>query len=166
VRSVRGDATLSVAEEPLQRGYDFRSSVLLEARGAALPAPAARPERVVPAKLVHYDANRVEIVADTPGPAVLVLADTYYPGWQAIVDGRAAPVLAANGLVRAVPLPDGGHVVEMRFRPPLALAEGLMSLGSIALLGLAWNAERSIRANIVRRSLNGRFSRCHASLTV
>jgi uncharacterized membrane protein YfhO len=113
--------------------------VLLEARGAALPPAAARPERVVPAKLVHYDANRVEIVAETPGPAVLVLADTYYPGWQAIVDGRAAPVLAANGLVRAVPLPDGGrHVVEIRFRPPLVLAGGLMSLGSIALLGLAW----------------------------
>jgi hypothetical protein len=67
------------------------------------------------AKLVHYDANRAEIVADTPGPAVLVLADTYYPGWQAIVDGRAAPVLAANCLVRAAPLPEGGHVVEMRF---------------------------------------------------
>jgi hypothetical protein len=59
--------------------------------------------------------ERAEIVADTPGPAVLVLADTYYPGWQAIVDGRGAPVLAANGLVRAAPLPEGGHVVEMRF---------------------------------------------------
>jgi hypothetical protein len=29
-------------------------------------------------------------------------------------------------------------VVEMRFRPPLVLAGALMSLGSIALLGLAW----------------------------
>jgi hypothetical protein len=122
----------------LQHGYDFRSSVLLETSAAALPSPSA-PAPAVPARLVHYHTNRVEIVAETTGPAVLVLADTYYPGWRAIVDGRPAPVLAANGIVRAVALPGpGSHVVEMRFRPTTVLAGAVVSLASIAIIGLAF----------------------------
>ncbi len=127
------------AIDALRHGYDFRGSVLLEASGAPLPSPAPAPAPAVPATLAHYDANRVEIVAETAVPAVLVLADTYYPGWQATVDGHPAPVFAANGVVRAVPLPNPGrHVVELRFRPPLVLAGAIVSLVSLALLALAW----------------------------
>ena len=48
---------------------------------------------------------------------LLVLHDTYYPGWIAEVDGKSAPILRADILFRAVELPPGTHRVTFRFAP-------------------------------------------------
>jgi hypothetical protein len=77
----------------------------------------------------------VEIVADTPGPAVLVLADTYYPGWQAIVDSRSSRRTALCVRCRSRM---GGTWSRCASARRWCWPGGLMSLGSIALLGLAW----------------------------
>ena len=42
----------------------------------------------------------------------LVLADTWYPGWKAQVDGLDASLLRANLMFRAVHLEAGEHVVR------------------------------------------------------
>lgn len=136
----------------LKRGYEFRSSVLLEASfqdlrhlaGSGLPKPA------VPATIVLYTPNRVRIEATTDGPAVLVLADTYYPGWEATVDGQPAPVLPANALLRGVPLPTPGkYLVEFRFRPRSVVIGGGISLGSVAMLGVVWwRMQRGMRSGL------------------
>jgi hypothetical protein len=79
----------------------------------------------------------VTVDVDTPGPALLRLADLWYPDWTATVDGHSAPVLKADYLLRAVPVPAGRHRVVFRYRSP-AMRRGLMlSLGSlVAVLGL------------------------------
>ena len=70
----------------------------------------------------------------------LVLEDTFYPGWQARVDGRAASIVPANEAFRAVAVPAGRHVVSFRYRPASATAGATVSLASLAaglsLLGL------------------------------
>ena len=45
----------------------------------------------------------------------MVLSEVYYPAWRAYVDGRPAPVLVADGLLRAVEVPAGEHEVEFRY---------------------------------------------------
>jgi hypothetical protein len=52
-----------------------------------------------------------------PTPALLILSETHYPGWQAAVDGQPAPLLRADYVLRAVPFPAGEHTVELTFRP-------------------------------------------------
>jgi hypothetical protein len=56
-------------------------------------------------------------VRDLPAPRALVFTDTYYPGWQAFVDGKPAEVLKANGYVKAVLLEAGSHEIQFVFRP-------------------------------------------------
>ena len=41
----------------------------------------------------------------------LILAEAYYPGWTASVDGHAAPIEQYAGYLRAVSLPAGARVV-------------------------------------------------------
>ena len=57
---------------------------------------------------------RMRVASDRP--ALLVVADNWYPAWQATVDGRAVPVLRAYHTLRAVPVPAGTHTVRMVYR--------------------------------------------------
>ena len=61
------------------------------------------PERAIGrATISHEDAQELLIDADASRDGFLLLADTYYPGWFAEVDGRPAPVYRANLMLRAV----------------------------------------------------------------
>ncbi len=88
---------------------------------------------------VVYDGwNSVSLRVEAPGPALLVLSDTYYPGWQAFVDGVPVPLLRANYAFRAVALSGGAHEVVFRYAPASFAWGGRISLISlIAVLGLA-----------------------------
>ncbi|RKH60866.1 hypothetical protein D7X96_32780 [Corallococcus interemptor] len=100
---------------------------------AALPAtpegPLGRID-VAPGTLEHLTVE-VEALA----PAVLVVNDAYQPGWRASVDGQDVLILPANVAVRAVPVPAGRHLVELRYRTP-GLTAGLL-VGALSWLGLA-----------------------------
>jgi hypothetical protein len=80
-----------------------------------------------------YEPEYVRLRARTDADAYLVLADSYYPGWRAQVDGRPATLYRANVALRAVALPAGEHVVEMRFAPSSWRLGGWVS-------GVAWAA--------------------------
>jgi hypothetical protein len=82
------------------------------------PIPAA-PALASSVRLRRYEPRRVELDVATPVPAVLVLADSWYPGWRVEVDGRRAEILRANAVMRGVLLPAGSHAVRFLFDPPL-----------------------------------------------
>jgi uncharacterized membrane protein YfhO len=65
---------------------------------------------------------------------ILVLADSYYPGWKAYVDGKEEKILRANLFFRAVSLSAGRHTVEFRYEPR-SFAIGLaISVGTVIVL--------------------------------
>lgn len=91
------------------------------------------------AEIVRYRNQEVTIRAALDGAGVLVLADSYYPGWRAYVDGEEKEILRANLFFRAVPLSAGEHVVEFRYRPrsfTIGLAISLTTLCGVAAAGL------------------------------
>jgi uncharacterized membrane protein YfhO len=85
-------------------------------------------------------AERVAADVNSDAAGILVLADLNYPGWAATVDGRPAPILAADGYLRAVALSPGAHRVEFRYRP-VSLYAG----AALSLLGLVALAVRPVR---------------------
>ncbi|HOJ20013.1 MAG TPA: YfhO family protein, partial [Armatimonadota bacterium] len=76
----------------------------------------------------------VRIEVEATGGALLILADQFYPGWRATVDGEPAPLLAANYVLRAVPVPAGRHTVTMTYRPATFLFGLYLSLAAASLL--------------------------------
>ncbi|HET7343700.1 MAG TPA: YfhO family protein, partial [Methylomirabilota bacterium] len=66
-------------------------------------------------------------------PAVLVLTDTWFPGWRARVDGRPATLWRADHAFRAVAVPAGRHEVELRYQPRSVLIGALVSALAAAL---------------------------------
>jgi len=62
-------------------------------------------------------ANRVHVTVETRGLGVLLVSQTYYPGWQALVDGRKQSVFRADYGLTAVPLPDNSRDVLLTYWP-------------------------------------------------
>ncbi len=102
--------------------FDPRNTVLLETRPARVDA-AAGAVRSGPssARLLRYRNTQIDIEVDAEKPGFLVLNDVWHPWWFAEVDDKDAPILRANVLFRAVPVPAGRHHVRFVFRPLAAL---------------------------------------------
>ena len=70
-------------------------------------------------------------------PGVVILSDSYYPGWQATVDGEPARIYAANHLFRGVEVGAGVHEVRFIYRPSsIRIGAGLSFVGVIVLVAL------------------------------
>ncbi|HFQ93967.1 MAG TPA: hypothetical protein ENK32_08165, partial [Anaerolineae bacterium] len=74
------------------------------------------------------------IRTDSPAPALLVLSETAYPGWQVTIDGEQVEWQKAYTAVRAVCVPAGEHLVEWMYAPSVYKIGGLISLAALALL--------------------------------
>jgi uncharacterized membrane protein YfhO len=95
--------------------------------------------------VVRYSPNEVRLAVHTDAPALLVLSDVYYPGWQGYVDGTRVPIYRTDAAFRGVAVPAGSHEVRMRFWPRSLRAGLAMAAAGAALmlaaLGLAgWRA--------------------------
>ncbi|HUG53696.1 MAG TPA: YfhO family protein, partial [Vicinamibacteria bacterium] len=86
--------------------------------------------------------DRLLVGTEASAPGWLVVVEAHAPGWEASVDGAPAPVLRANALFRAVPIPAGRHDVEMRYRPPSAPWGAVTSAIGVALIAAALAAAR------------------------
>ena len=83
---------------------------------------------------VEKGPNRLQLLVRSDSPALLVLADNWYPAWKAVVRGEEAPVLRANHSLRAVPVPSGESEVELFFDAGTLRGPFLISLASLALV--------------------------------
>ena len=88
------------------------------------------------------DPDQVTVEAHLDSPGLLVLSDTFYPGWRAWVDDQPAAIHPANLLFRAVPVPAGTHRVTFRYRPR-SFSAGIVLCALAAAICtalLAWHA--------------------------
>ena len=130
----------------LAEEFDPRRQAVVEAPQAiAIPTGAARGG----ARVLEHTAHRV-VVETTSGGGVLVVADTYYPGWRARVDGQEATIWPTNVAFRGIPLPLGDHRVELSYEPASftmgAAVSALALLGVTALAGYGLWRRRSLTA--------------------
>ena len=63
-------------------------------------------------------------------------SERFDDGWEAEVDGADAPVLRADGLLRAVPVGAGQHTVKLSFQPWEYVWGFRISLSAVTLTGL------------------------------
>jgi hypothetical protein len=152
----RGDLPDEVLRTLLDPGFDPRSEVVLAAARPGAP-PASTPDEV---RVVSRRLDTLELEAQLGAPGVLVALEAFDAGWRATVDGAAAPVLRANGLFRAVRLPEGRHRVRFVYRPRSAAAGAALGVLGLAFAGAALGlrartAWRARRARLRDRRLEG-----------
>jgi hypothetical protein len=137
----------AMLEAMRQPDFPARGVALLEEAPPSLAPSASDATAPATADIRSYQPEDVVIETRVERPSLLVLTDTYYPGWLATVDGVSAPLLRADFLYRAVPLQPGAHEVRFAYRPRSFRIGAAISVAAlfIMVLGLALGGVRAWR---------------------
>jgi len=114
-------------------GFRHRHEVVVEADECEI-GPYDPVPKMSPARIVQSRPMRVEVEVEAQRPGVLVLADSWYPGWEAMVNGEPAVVHPVNLALRGVVVPAGRSTVVFEYRPTW-LGPGI-ALSVLAMVGL------------------------------
>ena len=115
--------------------FPISTTALLTETPPALALPP--PGEAESATITRYTPLEVDIVTQAAAPALLVLADTHYPGWVALVDGRPAHVYTVDSILRGVAVPAGRHDVRFHYRPrSFTIGAALTACGLLVVLAL------------------------------
>ena len=109
--------------------------------------------------VIEYRPASLALKVTTAAPSLLVLAESYYPGWQAWVDDREAALYRADIAFRGVAVPAGVHTVRMQFDPPiLRVSLAISGMTGVFLCVMALMGRRTDRRDGLKRVFAGAAS--------
>jgi hypothetical protein len=118
--------------------WDPAQSVLVSSN-TPVPPPAAPPGTDAGAvSITSYAPKDIRLQASAKTPAVLLYNDRTDAAWRVWVDGKQAPLLRCNYIMRGVFLPAGEHTVEFRFQPLVTPLYVTLSAFAVGVLLAAW----------------------------
>lgn len=110
-----GEQTLyAVRHSRLPDGTEFKpeqTALVEDIQSMHWPRSEARLE------VTYSSDEEILLKVESKGPAFLVAADQYYPGWSVYVDGVPQPLLRTNYVQRGLLLDGGVHKVLFRYAP-------------------------------------------------
>ncbi|MFI5378679.1 MAG: hypothetical protein ACHRHE_05240 [Tepidisphaerales bacterium] len=131
-------AVFEVMNDP---AFDPRRAALLESPPDIRPEPGGATGS---ASVVRYESDEMEIIADVPRPAILLITDSYSRDWQvtALSDSsqKRYTLMPADLLMRAIPLGAGRHHLKLEYRPPYYVlglwVSGVSAMACLGALGV------------------------------
>ncbi len=107
-------------------------------------APPGSPAGII--RVFEAGRNNVHLEVEAPGRSLLVLCDSWYPGWKAYVDYKEQPIYRANIWFRGVFVGKGWHQVNFVYRPTHIDAAFVgCGLSALVVCGLGWMGWRQRR---------------------
>jgi membrane protein YfhO len=112
------DSQLAALRDP---AFDPQKTVIVSNRPPSLSnlSVTSTPQQAASSfvKITGSGVNDVSIRASAGEASVLVVSQTYYPGWKAIVDGKPSELFPVNMTLTGVPVQPGAHDVRLVFDP-------------------------------------------------
>ena len=97
-------------------------------------------------QIVNYQPEHVTLSVQAQTDGYVLLADAWYPGWVARVDGVETPIQRGDYIFRAVRVSAGVHQIEMEYRPTSLYIGVAIGLGALIILGAVWVWNRNVYA--------------------
>ena len=126
--------------EPGRPLHNLRELAFVETdqpQGLAGSISRTAPTPAESVAITRHEPQRVELVATLERPGLVILADTYYPGWALTIDGLPAPIYRTNRLMRGAIVKAGRHTLVYTYDPASFRIGGALSIaGLLALIAL------------------------------
>lgn len=116
---------------------EFDEMVVLEEAPSFDPSGAEVVSLRSHVAIEKYDAHSIKLRIYSSAPGLLVLTDTYFPGWRATLNLSPVKILRANYTFRAIEIPSGTHEVEFKYRPA-SFQWGVLTSLLFFIMGCAW----------------------------
>ncbi len=91
--------------------------------------------------VVDISSDILEVRAETPAPAILLLTDNYSAGWKVTSVSESSrqdyAILPADHTLRGIPLTAGAHHLRLEYRPTAFVVGSWLTVLSLAAYGLA-----------------------------
>lgn len=94
--------------------FIHKKEVLLEEENSLTSGQTTKDEEGS-ARITGGSATDMSITTSLSKDGLLVVTDTYYPGWKAYVDGKETPIIPVNLTQRGIILAKGNHLVHLSF---------------------------------------------------
>jgi hypothetical protein len=121
-----------------------RKNNIREPFSACLPDRQGLPQKV---EFISEKNNRLQLLVNSTENNLLILSDTYYPGWKAFVNGKETKIYRADYTFRGISLNAGTHQVEFVYDPiSFKLGAGATFLGILGCIGMGWITRRRRRS--------------------
>ncbi|MCE9634926.1 MAG: YfhO family protein [Planctomycetes bacterium] len=136
------DDRVDAMQRLLSPGFDFRRAAIEDGSSGAPPLPpspaatGAGPSGRVTA--VRPGRDRVDVDVRADRACLLVLCETWLPGWTATVDGVDTPVRRVNVIFRGVPLPAGAQRVSFVYAPQSFRTGAIGSMIALVIALAMW----------------------------
>ena len=98
----------------LAPGFDPAREAVTTEGGIAGSYPGSHGCRI---GTLRDEPDTLAFEASAPAPAFIVVADSFFPGWKATLDGHAVPIRRVNHALRGIVMPAGEHRLLMTFEP-------------------------------------------------
>ncbi len=137
------DTALARAKDP---AFNPRGIIILD-HAPNVDLPATTPGSGS-ATVTDFAPEALTIQVDAPANAVLSIAQPYYPGWNATLDGQPTELLRAYGALDAVAVPSGMHTVTLIYNPLTYRVGAILSLvtwAALVILGAVMLVRRRSR---------------------
>jgi hypothetical protein len=131
---------IAVIAAMMEPDFDPAQIAFASDAGAAGEYPGALQCRI---GWIADDPDHVALESESTDRAFVVLADGWFPGWHARVDGAEVPIHRVNQLLRGVIVGAGRHRIEMTFEPRGWAAGVRLTRGgllALLILAAAWGA--------------------------
>jgi hypothetical protein len=100
------------------------------------PAPDSRGSTPGAARVREHRPERVVVEVAADRPALLILADAWYPGWKASVAGRERPIHRVDHILRGVVVGPEDREVLFEYRPASFQLGATLSIAGLGALGV------------------------------
>ena len=126
----------AIRETVMDASFDVRRAALFDSSAAVQGATVSTAPQALstPVQVTYPSPRQIHVELGEPAPegSALVVSENWYPGWYALIDGRAGTVARADYTLIGVPLPAGARRVKLFFDDPVYARGKLIT--TVALL--------------------------------
>lgn len=136
-----------------EKGFDPKETAIVEEK-ISLESLAKGEITQIPQKdYFHKVAFNVKNLQNN---GFMVISEIYYPaGWEAFIDGKETKIYPVNHILRGIIVPQGDHLIEMKFMPKsYYISKNISLIGIIiSLLILVIGSILKYRKNNINKDL-------------
>ena len=143
VDEVRVAATHEQSMDWTRSNAAFLGKIAIVETSTTLPiTPGAAAASSV--QITYYDKRDIALEVSAAGNTLLVLTDSYYPGWSAQIDGETTEIYQASGAFRALYVTKGEHQITFHYTPStLKLGRLMLMIGASLVFSILLISIRS-----------------------